>query len=52
MHGSCYLMNMIEDNPNAYKYDKASFNRTIMVEYFRNTIIRFKKLNIVVEPGK
>lgn len=30
-HGTCYLMNMIEDNPNAYKMDKVGFNRTIMV---------------------
>lgn len=29
-HGTCYLMNMIEDNPSAYKMDKAGFNKTIM----------------------
>lgn len=51
-HGSCYLMNMIEDNPNAYKYDRAAFNRTIMVEYFRTAIKKYLSLNIQVEPGR
>lgn len=41
-------MNMIEDNPNAYKYDRAAFNRTIMVEYFRTAINKFKQLAIDV----
>jgi len=30
-HGTCYLSNMIEDNPKAYNSDKAKFNRTIMI---------------------
>ena len=45
-------MNMIEDNEKAYKTDKAGFNRTIMVEYFKTAIAKFKKLEIDVDPGK
>jgi len=45
-------MNMIEDNQNAFKTDKAGFNRTIMVEYFKTAINKFRKLEIDLEPGK
>jgi hypothetical protein len=41
-------MNMIEDNKNAYKNDKAGFNRTVMIEYFRTAIKKFKQLAIDV----
>ena len=44
-------MNLIEDNPNVYKNDREAFNRTIMIEYFKTAINKFKALAINVEPG-
>lgn len=44
-------MNMIEDNKKFYSKNELAFNKTILVEYFRTAISKFKKLDIVVEPG-
>lgn len=51
-HGTCYLRNMIADNPSTYKANPSGFNQTILKEYFRSTIDKVKGLDIRLTPGK
>ena len=48
----CYLMNIIEDNYKAYETDPEAFNRTILIEYFKNGIEKLKKLNLYLQSGE
>lgn len=45
-------MNMIEDNPRAYESDPAAFNRTILTEYFKDGILKAKKLKFFLTPDE
>ena len=45
-HGTCYLMNMIEDNKADYEKDPKAFNETVFVDYFQNVMDKVASLNI------
>ena len=51
-HGSCYLANMIEDNPRVYGLDPLQFNRTIFSEYFRSGVEKAAQLDLTLNRGQ
>ena len=50
-HGTCYLMNMIEDHKDEYQKDNKKFNETIFVEYFENVMNKVEERNISLKSG-
>lgn len=50
-HGTCYLMNLIEDNKEEYEKNPQAFNETTFVKYFQTVMDKVEQRNVELKSG-